>query len=363
MRRARAARRRRHERARQAHASALSSGGAPPLGQLLVQGGFLNPRLASDLLRELALSVYRCGKCNRSWTYEALSKLGRYRCDGCGERLERVLARTPTGRFVAASRPEATEVLPRGLARGSSVSHFPASQAHQLVMPIAAAAPPSGAGPAPSSGQGPAPGTDEGVLQPGRRIGPYEVVSELGRGAMGIVYLARRPGLERRFAIKVLLGGLLADGEAVERFRREAALASRVQHPSIVGVCDVGVVGGLHYYVMDYCAGQTLKAVLAEKQRYPSARPSSSPARSPRASPPRTRSGSSTATSSPRTSSWKRRRASPGSWTSGSRATRPRPRWACTRTGDIVGTPSYSSPEQSRARRTWTRASTSTRSA
>ncbi len=237
------------DRARLAHAEARESGGAPPLGQLLVQGGFLNPRLASELLRELALSTYHCAKCRRVWNYDGLAQLARYRCDGCGERLERSM-RSPTGRFLAPA-PDATEVVPGRVARGSSVS--------QAVLPAperATATRPSGTEPV-------------GALAEARRIGPYEIVNELGRGAMGVVYLARRPGLERSFAIKVLLSGLLSDAEAVERFRREAQLSSRIQHPSVVSVYDVGVTGGVYYYVMDYCAGRTLKDTLHERKRYP----------------------------------------------------------------------------------------------
>jgi DNA-directed RNA polymerase subunit RPC12/RpoP/tetratricopeptide (TPR) repeat protein len=250
------------DRARLAHAEALESGGAPPLGQLLVQGGFLNPRLASDLLRELALSAYKCNKCSRTWTYEDLAKLGRYRCDTCGERLIRLL-RSPTGRPSSTSRPQMveatkTEAGPGRIARGSSMMRVGSDA---IPSPVMQAAP---------SALRTTPGLNgDGVLQPGMQIGPYQIMNELGRGAMGVVYLARRPGLERLFAVKLLLGGLLADQEAVERFRREAALASRIQHPSIVSVCDVGVVNGLHYYVMDYCAGRTLKAVFQEKKRYP----------------------------------------------------------------------------------------------
>ncbi len=251
------------DRARLAHAEALESGGAPPLGQLLVQGGFLNPRLASDLLRELALSAYKCNKCSRTWTYEDLAKLGRYRCDTCGERLIRLL-RSPTGRPSSTGRPHVaeatrTEVGPGRITRGSSMSRGSDPVPSPVMVPVATHA----------LRQTPGPNGGDNVLQPGMQIGPYQILNELGRGAMGVVYLARRPGLERLFAVKLLLGGLLADQEAVERFRREAALASRIQHPSIVSVCDVGVVNGLHYYVMDYCAGRTLKAVFQEKKRYP----------------------------------------------------------------------------------------------
>ncbi len=101
--------------------------------------------------------------------------------------------------------------------------------------------------------------TDAGGL---RRIGPYEVVRELARGGMGAVLVARRAGLDRQVALKVMLSGDAAGAEEVERFLTEARVAARLKHPNIVGILDVGTDGNRPYLVMDLIDGQSLKAKL-----------------------------------------------------------------------------------------------------
>jgi tetratricopeptide (TPR) repeat protein len=97
-----------------------------------------------------------------------------------------------------------------------------------------------------------------------RMVGPYTLAKEIGRGAGGVIFLAHRAGLERRFAVKVLLGGMLGDEDAVKRFQLEAAVASKIDDPGIVTVFDTGCDGGRYYYAMEYCPGQTLEARLAK---------------------------------------------------------------------------------------------------
>lgn len=99
------------------------------------------------------------------------------------------------------------------------------------------------------------------------RIGPYRVQRELGRGGMGVVYLAQSERGEQ-VALKVLLGRR-ASGTGSERFRIEAAVAARLDHPGIVPVHDDGVHGGRPYYVMPYVAGPTLAERLRERGAFP----------------------------------------------------------------------------------------------
>lgn len=96
------------------------------------------------------------------------------------------------------------------------------------------------------------------------RIGPYEVVEEIGRGGMGVVYLARQPSLDRLVAVKVLLGD---DPQLAARLRREAATLGELQHPGIVAIHDVGEVGGRPYIAMAYCAGGSLGHAVRERGR------------------------------------------------------------------------------------------------
>ncbi|MBI3269130.1 MAG: VCBS repeat-containing protein [Planctomycetes bacterium] len=100
------------------------------------------------------------------------------------------------------------------------------------------------------------------------QIGRYKIVRELGRGGMGIVYLARDPDLGREVALKVLPPGV-ARAEDVERFRREATAAARLSHPNVIALHDVGSFDGLHYFTMECVAGGTLAARLKAAGRLP----------------------------------------------------------------------------------------------
>jgi predicted Ser/Thr protein kinase len=101
--------------------------------------------------------------------------------------------------------------------------------------------------------------------EPARKtLGPYEIISELGRGGMGVVYRGRQPGLDREVAIKVMLGGNHATPEQQARFAREARAAGRLRHPRIVRVFDVGEHEGLPYIVMDFVPGRSLDDVIGD---------------------------------------------------------------------------------------------------
>jgi len=93
-------------------------------------------------------------------------------------------------------------------------------------------------------------------------LGDYRLVRRLGRGGMGIVYEAWQGSMERRIAIKVLPGGLLADLKTVARFEREARIAGKLQHPNIVSVHGIGVDDNTPYYVMEFVEGETLSRII-----------------------------------------------------------------------------------------------------
>src|SRR3954462_3763417 len=105
-----------------------------------------------------------------------------------------------------------------------------------------------------------------GPAQPawvGRRVGGFELLDELGRGGMGVVYKAWQPGLNRVVALKMIPTGALADPEAGARFRREAEAVARLEHPNIVHVHEVGEHDGQPYLVMEYIPGPSLSRRLA----------------------------------------------------------------------------------------------------
>ncbi|MEN6557907.1 MAG: serine/threonine-protein kinase, partial [Thermoguttaceae bacterium] len=96
-----------------------------------------------------------------------------------------------------------------------------------------------------------------------RDFGPYELVRELGRGGMGVVYEARQKGLDRSVAIKMILAGHLASPELVRRFQAEARAAARLRHSHIVAIHDVGQWNGQDYFAMEYVDGPSLAERIA----------------------------------------------------------------------------------------------------
>jgi len=105
-----------------------------------------------------------------------------------------------------------------------------------------------------------APATGHAVV--GQRFARYAVLEELGRGSMGCVYKARDEELGRVVALKVLNDSHAANASVLKRFQREAQTASRLRHPNIAAIHDVGTHQGAHYFTMDYVEGASLERLL-----------------------------------------------------------------------------------------------------
>jgi serine/threonine protein kinase len=105
--------------------------------------------------------------------------------------------------------------------------------------------------------------TSNGMAALPREFGDFELIAELGRGGMGVVYKARQKSLDRIVALKMVREAHLATDADRARFRTEAEAAARLKHPNIVTVHEVGVVSGQAYLCMEFIDGQTL----AEKVR------------------------------------------------------------------------------------------------
>ena len=96
-------------------------------------------------------------------------------------------------------------------------------------------------------------------------LGRYEIRRLLGQGGMGCVYEAQHRDLKKRVAIKTLLPSLASNADAKERFLREGEAASRIRHPHVVDVTDLGSEGAVIYLVMEYLEGEDLARLLARQ--------------------------------------------------------------------------------------------------
>ena len=107
------------------------------------------------------------------------------------------------------------------------------------------------------------------MLQPGTRVGVYEIVSSIGSGGMGVIYRARDLRLNRDVALKMLGEAAVTNPDAVSRFRFEAQAASALNHPHILTIYDIGETSGetpQRFIAMEYIAGETLRARIAKRR-------------------------------------------------------------------------------------------------
>ncbi len=105
------------------------------------------------------------------------------------------------------------------------------------------------------------------ALPPGTQLGRYSIERELGRGGMGVVYLARDPGLKRAVAIKLLPHSLTLPEEVREQFRTEARTAARIKHPNVAVIYSMEEERNAIYFAMEYVEGETLAAAIDRQRR------------------------------------------------------------------------------------------------
>lgn len=102
-----------------------------------------------------------------------------------------------------------------------------------------------------------------------KRIGKYEILRQLGRGAMGVVYQARDPVIGRLVALKTITSAVAEDADQLLRFQREAQAAGNLQHPNIVTIYELGTEDSVPYLVMEYLDGESLDLLIARRAPIP----------------------------------------------------------------------------------------------
>ncbi|HWQ03233.1 MAG TPA: serine/threonine-protein kinase, partial [Candidatus Nitrosotenuis sp.] len=102
-----------------------------------------------------------------------------------------------------------------------------------------------------------------------KKLGKYEIIKELGRGAMGVVYLASDPTIGRKVALKTITAGLAENPELLERFNREARAAGQLQHLNIVTIFELGEENKMPFIAMELLDGSSLEHLISEKREIP----------------------------------------------------------------------------------------------
>jgi serine/threonine protein kinase len=262
-------------------ASAASNGGRVTLIQLLVRDRKLDPTAFVALQNEIELRGRACFTCRRAYL---VAPGGPAACPTCGgPALLPALANggaqapvdysasgrfapklTPSGRYPMTQFPAMAATRANGSSgRGNAFAPAKPSGSSRLIPSV---------GPTPHNFTPTSPGsTDPGSAGHGNQgrqgtelktLGPYDLISELGRGGMGVVYKAKHRQTGQIVALKVLLSGEFASPKMLARFKEEAATVQKLDHPNVVPIHEVGEIDGIHYFTMKFVDGDLFQALL-----------------------------------------------------------------------------------------------------
>jgi serine/threonine protein kinase len=103
-------------------------------------------------------------------------------------------------------------------------------------------------------------------LSPGTMLSHYRIISRIGRGGMGEVYLDEDTKLDRKVALKILPKALAIDDDLMRRFVQEAKAASALSHPNIITIHEIGEIGDEHFIASEFIDGETLRTRLRRGQ-------------------------------------------------------------------------------------------------
>jgi serine/threonine protein kinase/tetratricopeptide (TPR) repeat protein len=258
---------------------ALRRGGRLTLVQLLVRDRKIDPTAYVAIQNEIELRGRACFACRRAYL---VPPGGPSECPQCGgsallPALSPAAPPPPSGDYSPSGRFAPRQPHPSGSTRvAAAASSGSSGRGNYFAQANPANAASGSARLAPSLATTPGaispqvastdPGSSAGSPQkPGaelKSLGPYELLAELGRGGMGVVYKARHRDRNDVVALKVLLSGEFASPKMLARFKEEAATVQRLDHPNIVPVYEVGEIDGTHYFTMKFVEGDLLSALL-----------------------------------------------------------------------------------------------------
>lgn len=267
-------------------------GQACGLADLMAHRGYIDSQSARQLIHQISTLSFRCKSCASAWSYEQVANQEGFACLYCRNALD--IQQGPASGVMADPSVRPVQNNPYILADSDSGSRIAYSNR-----------PRSGPHQPPSNGQAPGPGGTQiiyssnrgastvkketrfdtetfksmgskgkivgssGLLRniDGRQfIGDFEVVDELGRGAMGVVYKVRNPNNGHLVALKLLLAGGLASETQIQRFIREAEITARLEHPVIVPIHDFGSIEGHPFFTMQFIEGKPLSTLIKRRK-------------------------------------------------------------------------------------------------
>jgi tRNA A-37 threonylcarbamoyl transferase component Bud32 len=219
------------------------------LGAILVEEGILTPPQVAEILQQQAITVLACEACGAQYNVRRYSPVKEYECRRCHGRL----VQPQGGKLQNLAVQDAVED-----AKGAAGSPRPSGGVAEAELEKGAPRIPGHA-------------TATGKIRQRRSLGRYEILGEIARGGMGVIYKARQLDLERVVALKTLRADEAKRDDAMERFRREAQAIAALRHPNVVAVHEVGLVEDIPYFTMEFIEGlpldrRILKAPLAGRE-------------------------------------------------------------------------------------------------
>ncbi len=240
------------DRALARQASQKREGQFRKLGDILIELGLVGTEEIRKALADQGRTILQCAKCSTLYNVDMYADGELYLCQRCHEPLvfpmsldkaqveDWVRSSGKKGNLPAPPEPAAAAVA-------VAVKPPPRSDLLGHAAEVGSQRRKESSGPA---------------RYPKALFGPFEILGEISRGGMGIIYKAHHTKLDRTVAVKVLLHGSKSDAESIERFKLEARAVSRLRHPNIIGIHTIGEIDGIHYFSMDFIEGRTLDRMI-----------------------------------------------------------------------------------------------------